>query len=584
MTAVGALWRSRAVLVVLPLLVSVIPVVLIVLSIQRAGARVPVESHWDMVPLVERAVAGTLGFGDLWAQNNEHRPVVAWVFMLALAWFTRWNVQTELFLNVAFSLAAVGVLAALIYRLTRRTGRALAPWLVLASSLMTFSQVKWENWLLGLSQAAFLGALAACLTVFLIAWRGPTLAGTVLATLAGIFGVLSFANGLVLLLGIVPIGLALDPRGPARRRLALAAAALAAGIATTAVYLVGFQYPSKHPNPWLLFERFPAFVGYVLAYVGAPLGWPDVTWSIAWGAAGVAGLGAAAAWLWVRDPVSRADVLPWVLLALWVVGSAAMVGVGRLGFGVDQALSSRYTTMSTFFWVSVAVVVGFATALRLDRPSASPRAATALLAVVVLGIVVGAGSYATAWLRAEPWVDSAERASRYALECVRFYREAPDGCLALTQRDPAYVRRAAEWLDRVGLGPFAVRSERPTLASYTVVRTPQPAGAIAVARARPILGFVGAEKRYASTEIELAGWAMDPMTRKPASSVLVVAHDQVLDRVSVEAGGSERAVWSYRFHGFRLPKAARTIEAYAVLDGGRIVRLQGTPPVDGVLR
>jgi hypothetical protein len=564
---------------VLPLIVAVLPPALIVVSVLQTGTTVPMEDHWDMIPLLERDAAGTLRFGDLWAQQNEHRYVVPWLFMIGLARFTRWNIATELLLNVAFSLAALGVLAALIVRSVRGRSRVLVPWLVLAASLMTFSLVKWENWFWSMSQPAFASALAACVTVAVLARLGPTLAGTALATLAAIAGVLSFANGFVLF-AVVPLGILADPRAPLRRRVWLALGSVVASVAMTLVYLAGLRHPAKHPDPWLFLKRPIAFTEYVLAYVGAPLGWPEPGWSIAWGALGVTALAIAALSLAIRRPASRIDVLPWLLLALWVLGSGALAGVGRLGMGVAQAVSSRYTTMSTFFWISVAVVVAMAVVDVLERVGPSHRVAVGLVAAAVLGTVAAAGSYAAVWVRSDAWRESLEESHALARECLHFHREAPDGCLAIMHHDPPLVRRRAAILERLRLGPFVTTPSRPPLSSFTVVDSAEPVGAIAGGRVRLLVVtlLVGSFQEYRSVEVSLGGWAKDPSTGRPPPALLIVANGAVLEEVpmpadAVSAGAPGRPAWFYRFSTFRLGSGARTVEVYAVLDGRRIARL-----------
>jgi hypothetical protein len=571
-----------AVLRLLPLALAALPPILIVLTILHAGTTVPMEDHWDMIPLLERDATGTLGIADLWAQQNEHRYVVPWLFMIGLARVTRWNIHAELFLNVAFSLVSLIALGALVVRTCRGPARTLWPWLILAMSLFTFSQVKWENWLWGMSAPAFVSALTACLTVAALAWWGPTIRGAALAVLAAVAGALSFANGIALL-GIVPLGLLVDPRAPLRRRIVLAMASAGVGIVTVAVYLVGLQHPTKHPDPMLFLKRPLAFVGYVLTYLGAPLGWPEVTWCVAWGAIGAAALTISATWLWLRIPASRVYVLPWLLLALWVVGSAAMVGVGRLGMGLGQATASRYTTMSSYFWVSVAVVVGLAVANALDRLGDARRPAAGLLAVVVLGIVGGAASYSSVWLRSDRWVDSLEQAAKLGRECVRAWRQAPAPCLNIMHHDPEYARARSAILERLRLGPLAEPPSRPELASFTLVETPQPVGQIRGARLgiNVVRFVVGTLREYRSLEMVIGGWARDPSTGKPPSALMIAADGVVLDQIPMSPDAdSGEPLWSYRFSAFRLPPGAKTLDAYAVLDGRRIVKLEGTRPLD----
>lgn len=578
-----------AVLRILPLLIAAIPPVLIVMSVFHAGTTVPMEDHWDMIPLLERDAAGTLGLRDLWAQQNEHRYVVPWLFMLGLARATRWNIQAELFLNIAFSLLGVAALVTLVLRACRGPACVAWSWLVLAISLVTFSQVKWENWLWGMSAPAFASALAACLTVAALAWLGPTLRGLVVALAAALAGVFSFANGLVLLVA-VPVGLLADPRASMRQRIRLASIAIGVGAAAIVLYLTGLRHPAKHPNPWLFLERPFAFIGYVLTYIGAPLGSPDVALSLAWGAMGAAALATSAVWLWRRVPDSRTDVLPWLLLALWVVGSGAMAGIGRLGVGLEQATSSRYTTMSSYFWASLAVVAALAVVHALEAVRDSPRAATGLVAIVVLGVIAAAASHAYVWLRADRWVASLEQAAMLGHECVREWRHAPDPCLVIVHHDPALVRQRAATLERLRLGPLADPPSRPPLASYQVVQPPQPVGALAAGRIRLVVTqFAGTQHEYRSVEITVAGWARDPATGRPPGSVLVSADGVVLDEVSMTAdatriGSPERPVWTYRFSAFRLPPGAKALQAWAVLDGRRIARLEGERPLDSIPR
>ncbi|MBI2217419.1 MAG: hypothetical protein HYU51_08985 [Candidatus Rokubacteria bacterium] len=573
----------------LPLLLGAVTPVLVVLGILSAGAPFPFEDHWDMVPLLERDATGTLTLGDLWAQQNEHRYVIPWVIMLGLARVTRWNILAELMLNVAFSLAAVALLALLVRRTCRERAPALIPWLVLCASLMTFSLVKWENWLKSMSQPAFLSALAACVTVFVLARRGPTPAGAVLAMLAAGAGVLSFANGLILLV-VVPVAIALDPRAAAARRAWLALSTLALGVGVTALYLTGFEHPPKHPSPSLFLGHPGDFGVYLLAYLGAPLGWPALGPSIAWGLAGLVALGAASWWLWFRVPASRADVLPWLMLTLYVLGSAAMTGAGRLGAGVSQALASRYTTISTFHWIGVAVVAALATVSLIDTRRLSSRVRVATLAVAIVALVAASASYAAVWVRTNPWVEALEWINGWALECVQHYRDAPDGCLGVIHTDAGLVRQRAAQLDRLALGPFRGRSALASLASYTVVEPHEPAGAITAAWHRPIsVRAFGGSQTYRSTEFWLAGWAEDPATRGFPTAVLVAADGVVLGQAPIAEDAQPAAVeprhagWAFRFSAFRLPPGARTLDAYAVLDGGRIARLAGSRRLGGTL-
>jgi hypothetical protein len=49
-------------------------------------------------------------------------------------------------------------------------------------------------------------------------------------------------------------------------------------------------------------------------------------------------------------------MVPWVLLAIYVVLNGALTAFGRLDYGIAQAASSRYRSMTFPFWIAVAVV------------------------------------------------------------------------------------------------------------------------------------------------------------------------------------------------------------------------------------
>jgi hypothetical protein len=93
-------------------------------------------------------------------------------------------------------------------------------------------------------------------------------------------------------------------------------------------------------------------ITYFLAYLGAPIVSYHLAGAAVMGAAGLACF----AWLAV---VSRKEGIPpdtigfYLVLGVFALLGAMMTAVARAGFGPNQALSSRYITLSTLFWVSV---------------------------------------------------------------------------------------------------------------------------------------------------------------------------------------------------------------------------------------
>ncbi len=59
-------------------------------------------------------------------------------------------------------------------------------------------------------------------------------------------------------------------------------------------------------------------------------------------------------WVLLRnDRVELRTLLPFIAFALYSIASAMVTGIGRLGLGTDQAVASRYCTVSAPFWAAL---------------------------------------------------------------------------------------------------------------------------------------------------------------------------------------------------------------------------------------
>lgn len=547
---------------------------MIVASVAGHAVNVPWWDDWELVPLLERLRAGELSPGDLWTQHNEHRPVLPRMLMLALAWLTDWDVRVEMAAGIALALGTFAVLARLLVWTVPVP--ALRPWLVLATSAMLFSLVQWENWLWGWQVNVFMSVLAACVTVSVLARLGPRGPGPLLATLAAAAGALSYGGGLVLL-ALVPVALALDPRRRDVRRAGRATmvcAVAAAGLGT--VYFVGLTHPPQHPGPLYALSHPVAFVAYALVFLGAALGSFAGVFSLACGAAGVAILAAAGSWLWQGSPARRPALLPWLLLALYAVLNAAITAVARVEWGADQARASRYTTVAALFWVSVLVLGALAVARVLEERQRMRRRALAVTAVAALAAVLGAVSYAVSWITSEEMVELRAQISREGLECLRFHRVASDACLGrLSLFEVAELRARVERLERLRLGPFSPARRGPALSAYTLATPSRTPGWVE---------RVGTVSTGGSgSELVVSGWAADPFRDRAASTVLIVVGGEVVGRVAPATVRADVATafgeawassgWSFRIPASRLAGGSHTLDAYAVTDDRRIVKL-----------
>ncbi len=370
---------------ILWLLLALAPLVVLVLCVTFFSVNVPVWDEWTMVPLMQKAEAGTLSFTDLWAPQNQHRILLPRLIVLALAPLTGWDVRYEMALSVLFAVALWVVLVRQAQRSACALGRTSPLWLPALLSLLVFSLSQQENWLSGLQLQIPLNTLTATAALLLLAQpglRGWRFAGACALALAA---TASFGAGLL----CWPLGaLALWwQRGNDRRYLRRALPVwLMLSVACFAAYLHNLGGAGAEAAAGL--GRGGEYLRFVFTYLGAPLWFVTPEPAFWLGIVGVLLLsGLALGLVGRRRGVVWPSVQPYLLLALYAVGSAALTGLGRSAGGAAMALAPRYITLSTLWWVAVVGLVALALpAAPLLRRSAQQLALTGGLALVLLGV------------------------------------------------------------------------------------------------------------------------------------------------------------------------------------------------------
>jgi hypothetical protein len=341
-------------------ILALVPLAFLIGVVARYAVAVPYLDQWELVPLLEKTYHGDLTLRDLWLQHNEHRLVFPRIIMLLLARLTRWNIRYELALNLALALGIFAVFARQMKMTTSKPGVAGLPGAIPAVSLVVFSVSQYQNWLWGWQLQMFLNLLAVAGGIVLLAndpfhwWKFAA------AALLGIVATYSFANGAL----FWPIGLPLlflVKTGAGQRRAATTGWILI-GALTLGTYCYHYQQPEEHPPLGLIFKMPVEYAVYVFKYLGGAcaqgLGGNAVSdgdLAFVFGLAGTVATGWAGWTLFRKKIVDPGTLLPYFGLSLYSVGSALITGVGRLGFGTNQALASRYCTMVTPLWTSLIV-------------------------------------------------------------------------------------------------------------------------------------------------------------------------------------------------------------------------------------
>jgi hypothetical protein len=240
------------------------------------------------------------------------------------------------------------------------------------------------------------------------------------------------------------------PRTVGRHHLLALSGWVLVGAVTILLY---FADAPSSPMSWTssaLSDHLAALLAYVLTYLGSPL----LTYDYAYlpGLLGLVSWLILVAWFVRRPPAAQLALLPFVALGCYAVAGACLVALGRVQFGVHQALASRYVTFSYPFWVSLVALLFAAS----EQPSATLkptrwwRAATRLALVGVAGLVVVCSAVGA--LLGYYWRYVPVQAVR---STILAGQPLSDEALSVVYPDPAPVRSWLDYLRSENLSLFA---------------------------------------------------------------------------------------------------------------------------------
>jgi hypothetical protein len=474
------------------------PPVAAALYIQAFGVNVAFSDQLRMAPYFEALDEGRLTLEMAFALNNEHRIFFPRLATLLVGQLTRFNNIPEMYLGWMF-LVLSGVLIAAIHR---RQGATASLASLVPISLLLFHWRQHELFVRGDSLPTYMslaGLLGSLLLLDGVRAPGGRFAG---ALAAATFASFSYLNGLL----AWPLGacVLLTSRAPVRRPLVVSLW-LGVGAAVTLLYFAGYVKPDHHPPLWFVLRAPALAIQYFLAACGSPFAAERIA-AVSMGASLLA-LYAVSGWMAIR--VWRAgEPLPlgaWLIL--FAVLSQAVIAVGRSGFGVDQALSSRYTPFAMLGPIGAYLVW---TSRAVAPDSLARRSLVALLALAMVGLPAGVlHGYETG---------VAEHIRRLrAAYILRTAAYQTDDSLDLVDRLPDQVRRNAAILERLQLNVFAGATRFDDLApgqfaaamslDWVNGQTPVPGKPLALTPAQ---------------EVVLEGWAVDLAARRSPGAVFAL--------------------------------------------------------------
>lgn len=357
----------------------ILPAIAVGYLISHNSVNVPFNDQWDNAAVVINKFSdGTLSFADLIAQHNESRKFFPRLIFLGLAYLTNWDVRYEMVL--IFLLACI--VSFNIFLLMRHTVQkpGLLPnfrlmainiennpvsllALAFLANLLIFSPIQHENWLWGIQVVVFIPI--ACITTSLVITYSPlnSLTKFTLSALLATFSTFSYANGLLCWVVLLP-ALALAKSWPEFwQKKWLITGWIAGFAANTALYFYDYHKPQGHPSLAIGLDSIGKLVQYFLSFLGGGLGLYvadkglNQVLAATTTIGGViiflfAGVVAYILWHW-RDNLLLQNAAGWLVIAAYTIISGLITAAGRVGFGIEQSLSPRYTTFSLYLIVSL---------------------------------------------------------------------------------------------------------------------------------------------------------------------------------------------------------------------------------------
>ena len=295
---------------------------------------------------------GTLTISDLFSQHNESRKFFPRLLYFALAAVGGWDVRKEM--RAIFVL--VCMLCILLSLLLRRTPGATPISTAFGCALMVslcFAPVQVENFLYGLQGEAFFPGVAvvaaAALNLSRVSFLKKALGNLILAFIA----TYTFANG-ILLWGLAWPLAASNETSSRGSRICWYVTYAVAGAISIGCYFIGYHRPSYHPELASVIGSFSELLHYLVLWVGryfaSDFGDPLILGIIA--LLLFAG-GVSFAFEAIRRRGDWRTFYPWLLIGAYACATGAITAVGRLGFGMQQALDTRYVAFSLFFYIAV---------------------------------------------------------------------------------------------------------------------------------------------------------------------------------------------------------------------------------------
>jgi hypothetical protein len=340
------------------ILFALIPATYLIGFMLRYGSPFPIDDTvvHNLRLIVLPLEQGTFELGAISASNQGHRAVFTNLMTIFSYYALGWNVAFET--GMLFVLAAVNV--GLLLALFARTDREHLHWFIIPAAMLLFSTQHGVLFLAPRLSHWHYSLLFTLLTLTTLAYgrQGPRTV-TIAAALA-FAGTFTMGNGLLAwvvgFLAMIGLGY---------RDWRLYGLWIGLAVAATALYVLPGDFGGTDAIPGNDdMERVelasPGYIiRFVVTYLGAPLGWENVTAATVLGVTALVVLTLNSVYLWRVGMRDRLAI--WLPLAAYGALTGVLLTVGRLG-ALFRAVFERTGLSATSFWACVVAVMMLATA------------------------------------------------------------------------------------------------------------------------------------------------------------------------------------------------------------------------------
>ena len=312
---------------------------------------VPIGDHYALIGLFEKVSQGTANFEDFFTQHNEHRIVFPKIIFAILAFTSNWNVKFEAYLSILITIFSFY----LIYKISGASQDYNKSKLFHLFNIVTcffiFSLSQVANWVWGFQLAWFLVNTCVILAVFFLTVPknlSPKIR-LFMSALCCLIASFSLAHGLFSWLAIIPSVLSVNGNVKRRKMRLLLWGILF--IFCCFIYSIDYQKPLSSSGIFLVFKNPLTAIIFFLKLLGNPI--------INNHATPIIGFFILSSFIFFnthfitnyRSEFSR-HAAPWISIGWFTIIFSLITTVGRVGFGIDYAASSKYTTVTILLIIS----------------------------------------------------------------------------------------------------------------------------------------------------------------------------------------------------------------------------------------